>query len=97
MVLEMIYFYVFTLNIVLSSSGKTTPTKFPELPGLREESELRRVILTETPRPVERFVGESCVELERERGREVREEEGEGERGRGRESKEGRREREREE
>ena len=54
-----IYFYVFTLNIVLSSSGKTTPTKFPELPGLREESELRRVILTETPRPVERFVGES--------------------------------------
>ena len=51
---------------MLSSSGKTTPTKFPELPGLREESELRRVILTETPRPVERFVGESCVELERE-------------------------------
>ena len=63
----MVYFYVFTLNIVLSSSGKTTPTKFPELPGLREESKLRRVILTETPRPVERFVGESCVELERER------------------------------
>ena len=61
------------------------PTKFPELPGLREESELRRVILTETPRPVERFVGESCVELERERGREVTEEEGEGERERRRE------------
>ena len=54
-----IYFYVFTLNIVLSSSSKTTPTKFPELPGLREESELRRVILTETPQPVERFIGES--------------------------------------
>ena len=54
-----IYIFVFTLNIVLSSSGKTTPTKFPELPGLREESELRRVILTETPQPVERFVGES--------------------------------------
>ena len=53
-------FFVFTLNIVFSSSGKTTPTKFPELPGLREESELRRVILTETPRPVEHFVGESC-------------------------------------
>ena len=52
-------FFVFTLNIVLSSSGKTTPIKFPELLGLREESELRRVILTETPRPVERFVGES--------------------------------------
>ena len=51
---------------MFSSSGKTTPTKFPELSGLREESELRRVILTETPRPVERFVGESCVELERE-------------------------------
>ena len=54
-----IYFYVFTLNIVLSSSGKTTPTKFPELPGLREESELRRVILTETPQPDERFIGEA--------------------------------------
>ena len=65
-----IYFFVFTLNIVLSSSGKTTPTKFPELLGLREESELRRVILTETPQPVERFVGESCVELEREREKE---------------------------
>ena len=73
---------------MLSSSGKTTPTKFLELPGLSEESDLRQVILTETPRPVEHFIGESCVELERERGREVREEEGERERERGRERKE---------
>ena len=50
MELEIItYFFAFTLNVVLSSSGKTMPTKFLELPGLREENELRRVILTETP------------------------------------------------
>ena len=41
MELEIIIYFCFTLNIVLSSSGKTTPTKFPELPCLREESELR--------------------------------------------------------
>ena len=57
--IHVIIYFCFTLNIPLSSSGKTTPTKFPELPCLREESELRRVILTEIPRPVERFVGES--------------------------------------
>ena len=51
-----------TLNKLLSSRGKTTPTKFPVDPGLRDVSELSRVILRETPRPVggvDRLTGES--------------------------------------
>ena len=62
---DILYYYIIiflTLNKLLSSRGKTTPTKFPVDPGLRDVSELSRVILRETPRPVggvDRLTGES--------------------------------------